>query len=247
MSGILSLRHDSGILNVSDSALIVGIDDTGHESFADEAHPLFGLGGCAVRAADYFRYLDDPWHELKKRYFGGPDIKLHASKLRNPSQVQVEALGVFFKNLPFFRFATVSARTARNETIETIVHLVSVMVMQQVAAFAQRTQPSAIVFIIETSERVDRALRMHFGAYRFGNGEIEIQPSVLLASKDARASCVEVADFVVHPAGAQVRNRLRGFKNLHNIIRKDFDAVFHTVDRKLVDYRELLEARPHRG
>jgi len=244
MSGVLSLVHESGTLNVPDSALIVGIDDTGNESFVNSDHPLFGLGGCAVMAKDYFRYLDDPWHELKEIFFGDRHIKLHASELNSPSPAQLQALEMFFKNLPFFRFATIASKTVENETIETIVHLVSIIVMQQVASFAKWVQPTEIVFIIENSQRIDKDLRKHFGTYRFGNGEIEIQPKVLLAKKDVRASCVEVADFVIHPAGAQVRNRLRGFRDLKNLIRKDFAAVFHNVDSKLVDYRELLAAKP---
>lgn len=236
--------HELGILDVPDSALIVGIDDTGDESFANKDHPLFGLGGCAVLAKDYFSYLDDPWHELKEKFFGDSHIKLHASELNNPNPAQLQALEMFFKNLPFFRFATIASKTVENESIETIVHLVSIIVMQQVASFAKWVQPTEIVFIIENSQRIDKNLRKHFSAYRFGNNEIEIQPKVLLAKKDLRASCVEVADFVIHPAGAQVRNRLRGFKNLNNFVRKDFAAVFHKVDSKLADYRELLSVRP---
>lgn len=243
MPGVLSLVHESGTLDVPDTALVVGIDDTGDESFANNDHPLFGLGGCAVLAKDYFRYLDDPWHELKEIFFGDRHVKLHASELNRPSTAQLQALAMFFKNLPFFRFATIASKTVENETIETIVHLVSVIIMQQVASFATWVQPTEVVFIIENSQRIDKDLRKHFSAYRFGNGDIEIQPKVLLAKKDARASCVEVADFVIHPAGAQVRNRLRGFKNSNNLIRKDFEAVFHKVDSKLVDYRELLAAR----
>lgn len=241
--GVLSLAHESGILDLPDSALVVGIDDTGDESFANADHPLFGLGGCAVLAGDYFSFIDDPWHELKEQFFGDRDLKLHASELNCPTPEQLQALQMFFKNLPFFRFATVASKTVENETIETIVHLVSVIVMQQVANFAKWAQPTEIVFVIENSQRIGKDLLKHFSAYRFGNGEIEIQPKVLLANKDVRASCVEVADFVVHPAGAQVRNRLRGFRNLNSSIRKDFEAVFHRVDSKLVDYRELLAAR----
>lgn len=242
--GILSFVYESGILDLPDTALVVGIDDTGNESFANNEHPLFGLGGCAVMAGDYFRYLDDPWHELKEQFFGDRQLQLHASDLKNPTPAQLQALQMFFKNLPFFRFATIASKTVENETIETIVHLVSVIVMQQVANFAKWVQPTEIVFIIENSQRIGKDLLKHFSAYRFGNGEIEIQPKVLLAKKDARVSCVEVADFVIHPAGAQVRNRLRGFRNINSIIRKDFEAVFHKVDSKLVDYRELLAARP---
>jgi hypothetical protein len=165
---------------------------------------VFGLGGCAVLAKDYFRFLDDPWRYMKEIYFDGAEQKMHASELKKPTIEQLNALKYFFSKFPFFRFAVMAAETLKNQTIEL----------------------------------------KHFSAYRIGNGEIEIQPKVLLASKKVRATCVEVADFVIHPAGAQVRNRLLGFKHMNNIIRKDFDAVFHNIDSKLVSYTELLSAKP---
>lgn len=60
MVGVLSLLHGQGKFDVSDSALIVGVDDTGNDLFLDKRYPVFGLGGCAVLARCYFRYLDDP-------------------------------------------------------------------------------------------------------------------------------------------------------------------------------------------
>lgn len=244
MKGILSLQHENGTLDVSDTALVVGIDDTGHDNFADKKHPVFGLGGCAVLAKDYFRYIDDPWRELKRIHFGGENEMLHASDLKSPTLEQLRALEMFFCKLPFFRFAAMAAETLNNETIETNIHIVSITVLNQIAEFSKLVQPTEIIFIIENSERIEKDLLKHFSAYRFGNNTIEIQPKVLLASKQVGASCVEVADFVMHPAGAQVRNRLRGFKKLDNIIRKDFSAVFHKVDSRLVRYQEILSAKP---
>jgi hypothetical protein len=239
----LSITHENGTLEIPDSTLIVGIDETGEEWFSDKKYPVFGLGGCAVMAKDYFRYLDDPWLYLKETYFGGQSTQLHASELHHPTKEQLKVLEHFFTNLPFFRFVTMAAKTLKNETIETNVHLISHSVLQQVAEFAKWVQPTEIVFIIESSRRIGRDLLKHFSAYRFGNGEIEIAPRAFLASKKVRASCVEVADFVIHPAGAQVRNRLRGFKNTNNLVRKDFEIVFNKVDRKLVSYKELLSAK----
>ena len=243
MPGILSLVHEKGTLDVPDSALIVGVDDTGNDLFADERHPVFGLGGCAVLARDYFRYLDDPWCYMKDSYFGGRNQKLHASDLKNPTAEQLHALDHFFTRFPFFRFAVMAAETLKNETLETNIHLVSFCVLERVAEFAKWSQPTEIIFIIERSQRIERDLLKHFSAYRFGNCEIEIRPRVLLASKEVCGSPVEVADFVIQSAGAQVRNRLRGFAGIENIARKDFAAVFNKVDSKLVSYVELLSAK----
>lgn len=247
MPGVLSLVYEKGILDVPDSSLIVGVDDTGNENFSDKKHPVFGLGGCAVMAKDYFRFLDYPWRYMKETYFGGAEQKLHASELKKPTIEQLNALKYFFSKFPFFRFAVMAAETLKNQTIETNLHIVCHSVLQRVAEFAKRVQPTEIVIIVENSARIQKDLLKHFSAYRIGNGEIEIQPKVLLASKKVRATCVEVADFVIHPAGAQVRNRLLGFKYMNNIIRKDFDAVFHNIDSKLVSYTELLSAKPQKA
>jgi hypothetical protein len=54
---------------------------------------------------------------------------------------------------------------------------------------------------------------------------------------------MEVSDFVMHAAGAQVRNRVLGKLSHMNTVRQDFAAVFHKVDHKLSNYNELLEVR----
>lgn len=241
---VLSLVHEKGILDIPDDALVVGVDETGCEDYKDRKFPLFGLGGCAVLARDYFKYLEDHWHYIKTNYFGGKQVELHASDLKKPTPEQLSALEDFFTKLPFFRFACISSNTFDNQSEETNVHLISVSVISQVCEFASLVQPSQIVFIMENSDRIGKDLLKYFSAYRYTNGDKDFAPKVLMASKNVRATCVEVADFVVHPAGAQVRNRLTGFPNPMQIIRKDFEIVFHKVDRKLCSYKEILSAKP---
>lgn len=240
--GALTLQHEAGRLDIPDSALMVGIDDTGNDFFLDRQFPVFGLGGCAIMARDYFRYLDDPWRDMKERHFGSRNTKLHAADLRSPSEEQLGALEGFFTKLPFFRFAAMAANTFENTTAETNLHLISLMALQQIAECAKWVRPTEIIFIIEGSQRIERDLLRHFSAYRFGNEQIEIAPKVMIASKEAGVSLVEVADFVIQAAGAQVRNRLRGFSGVRNLVRKDFETIFHKVDRRLVSYTELLGA-----
>ena len=246
-TGILSLVHEQGVLDVPDDALVVGIDETGCEDYKDEKFPVFGIGGCAILARDYFRFLDEPWRDIKSRYFGGYDAQMHASELRSPTPEQISALENFFTKLPFFRFACMSANSFDNQSAETNIHLLSVSVMRQLCEFATLMQPSQIVFIVENSKRIGKDLVKHFSAYRYGNGKIDFTAKVLVADKKVGVSCLEVADFVVHPAGAQVRNRLVGYPDPMNIIRKDFDLVFHRIDRKLSSYQEILSAQPKKA
>ena len=118
------------------------------------------------------------------------------------------------------------------------MHLVSLHMMTQVCKFAARVNPDGILYIIDSSQRIQRQIVMHLKAYRYTDGEKEFQAEVMVADKDSITSCVEVADFVVHPAGAQVRNRV--LRKL--IFRKDFQAVFHEVDPVYSDYTEILKA-----
>lgn len=39
-------------LTIGPSDLVFFVDETGHEEFADAAHPVFGYGGCAVMALE---------------------------------------------------------------------------------------------------------------------------------------------------------------------------------------------------
>jgi hypothetical protein len=242
MTEPVSFLTNKGLIEIPNRTLIVGLDETGCEDYKDNRNPVFGLGGCAVLAMDYYRHLDYPWKEIKEDYFGGAGKPLHASDLRSPNSDQLSALEDFFTRLPFFRFACMSAKDfdGKNETEESIIHLVSMMVMKQVCEFASLVQPTGIIYVIDNSERIQKQLQMHLEAYIYGNGVDEFNATVIVANKEVSASCVEVADFVVHPAGARVRNRILG----KYLLRKDFELVFHRVSRHLVAYSEILSAKP---
>lgn len=51
---------------------------------------------------------------------------------------------------------------------------------------------------------------------------------------------MEVADFVMHAAGIQVRKRILGRYG----VRQDFAALFHKVDHRLSEYVEIVSANP---
>ena len=104
----LVLEHDNGQVILSSSTLLVGLDETGHEAFADSAYPVFGLGGCAMMVRDYPRLVRIPWAHMKQRYFGLTEEPLHASALRNPTTEQIEALGHFFVQFQFSRLAAIA-------------------------------------------------------------------------------------------------------------------------------------------
>lgn len=241
---VLCIESEEGIIEVHGNTLIVAIDETGCEDYKDNNFPVFGIGGCAVLARDYARLIDDPWLSLKATCFGGHDIALHAADLRSPTQDQLNALELFFSKLPFFRFASTSARTFDNGSELSNVNLLVMSVMQQVCDFVSWTRPSQVLFIFEYSQRIGRELYSVLKSYKMGNDEYEVVPRVMYATKDLKLSCLEVADFIMHPAGAQVRNRINPSKSKKPIIRKDFDVVFNKIDPRFSSYQEMILTLP---
>lgn len=238
------IENAEGITEVHGNTLIVAIDETGCEDYKDNNFPVFGIGGCAVLARDYAKLIDDPWRSLKATCFGGDDIALHAADLRFPTPDQLKALELFFTKLPFFRFASTSARTFDNGSELSNVNLLVMSVMHQVCDFVSWVRPSQVLFIFEHSQRIGREVYSVLKSYKMENDEYEIVPRVMYATKESRLSCLEVADFVVHPAGAQVRNRISASKNKKSNIRKDFEVVFNKTDPRFSSYQEMILTLP---
>ena len=88
-------------LQVHPECLMVFVDETGHEEFADPNYPAFGFGGCAVPAFAANDVLEQAWREMKQCHFGGADVALHASGLRNPTPEHLQSLKAFFRDNRF--------------------------------------------------------------------------------------------------------------------------------------------------
>jgi hypothetical protein len=48
---------------------------------------------------------------------------------------------------------------------------------------------------------------------------------------------LEVADFIIHTAGAQTRSRIFDSDK----VRKDFEIIFRNVDKRLVSFMEITK------
>lgn len=235
-----TIEHDAGAVNYPGSTLLVGIDETGHEEFADPKHPVFGLGGCATLLKHYDESIDRPWRYMKERFFYGAEVPLHAADLRAPTNEQIEALEHFFTKFPFYRFAVMSASTFQNNVDVSLIQLVCGSVWERIATIAKWSQPTEVVVVVEQSDRIKRDVYGYLAGYEIGHDPIRIKPRIFFSQKNTVQPFMEVADFVMHPAGAQVRNRILGRFG----VRQDFSAVFHRVDRRFSDYVELLAANP---
>ena len=94
----LVLDHGEGVLTLGVDTLVVALDDTGHEAFADSNHPVFGLGGCAFLVKDYKRLIEAPWNYMCQRFFPEVERPMHAADLCRPTSEQPEASPHFKPN-----------------------------------------------------------------------------------------------------------------------------------------------------
>jgi hypothetical protein len=225
----------------SDTCLLFFVDDMGHETFADRQHPVLGLGGCAVIGRDYNRTLSEPWKKLKGMHFGGRDIPLHAARLKAPTQTQINALGEFFERQLFGRFATVIKDTSTISPGLAPYQVVATSTMKRFDHFLNicSSPPTQVAFIFEDSQRGNALAERYFGKLSVKDISSSIPARQAFMPKSANDPGLEVADFIIHAAGAQARNNRNGTKK----IRRDFRAVFHKAPRHLVSYIEIDAAK----
>jgi len=220
-------------LNQCDLMLLF-IDETGDESLADPNFPLFGLGGCAIRAADYRPLLTAPWCGMKYHQFGGLRAPMHASELK-PSREQLGALSTFFSDGKFFRIAAVVTKSTQIEGFNSVYEAAASMLLRNLAAVLSRTRCTGVSTVFEHSTRGDRLARAFFPQTRARLGAKPLPLTWGAIPKAAGEPGLEVADFVMHAAGTQVRGNEKGDQR----VRKDFACVFKDVDQKLVEFSQV--------
>ena len=224
------------------SDLVFFVDETGHEGYADPGHPVFGYGGCAVMGSDYEALIRTPWRSLKSLHFGALDSRLHAADL-SLGEAQVAAFVEFFHR-PFARFAAVTKVSTCRQPPLGAYQLAAGALLERARVLAERYPADRLVFVFEASQRLDPLADRFFPVRRFnlkqGDSSIEIPAVWTRMSKEPSEAGLEVADFIIHTAGAQVRLRERGGTLAG--WRRDFEAIFN-VDPKLVSYIEVVSAR----
>lgn len=226
-------------LEVSPDCLIFFLDETGHELLADPRFPVFGLGGCAVLASDLDRVVRDPWREMKAASFGGAKVALHAAKLSDSTKTQLAALGQFFRHQAFFRLASVIKDLSVLPPDLPPYAGVSLGLLRRIGDVVGRCKPAPreVALVFEESERGSRLIAGCFGeagATVFG---IQVPVHLGFMPKSVGETGLEVADFIMHAAGCQVRRKREGRSDW----RLDFRAIFQEPDRSMVSYMEIGE------
>ncbi len=74
---------------------------------------------------------------------------------------------------------------------------------------------------------------------KFTRGNEQIPIDLGIMPKSSSSAALEVADFIIHTAGRQVRDR-NSAKQPYN---KDFEAVFKSIDERLTGFKEITQIR----
>jgi hypothetical protein len=222
-------------LELRDRCLAVYVDETGHEAL--DGQPVYGLGGCAVLGRDYERILNGPWRAVRRQIAGSFDAQLHANKFRGKPE-DIDVVARFFREQPFWRFAAVITQKTILADQLTLLGTMKDALEKRINDIAGKTLCEEVRVVFESSQRADRLIENAFQSFDFSRGSKRILSECGFMPKSVREPGLEVADFVMHAVGRQIR---------HNLIKRptflpDFCSVFHSVDPELSSFIEVTAA-----
>jgi hypothetical protein len=227
--------HEEALV-VPNKCLVVYIDDTGHEKLARK-HTVYGLGGCAVLGRDLDRLILQPWRSVRRVITGSADTPLHASTLHTAVDGLEEAgaiIAQFFK-LPFYRLGAIISKLAILPDDLSVIRIIKEVTELRINEIVGRTLCREVKNIFESSDRADPLIEEVFQNLEVRRGWKVIPTECYFMSKKAGDPGLEMADFVVHAVGGQMRQNLKH----RGRFRLDFQAVFHSVDRKYTSFLEV--------
>jgi hypothetical protein len=221
-------------LELQTRCLAVFVDDTGHEALVKD-QPFYGLGGCAALGRDFERLITQPWKEVRRVVKGSSDSRLHANKFGKKATTEdYEVVANFFR-APFWRFgAVLTTETTRPPEID-LMQMMKIVLQKRIDDIVQMTLCKHVSVVFESSQRADSLVQKTFQNFDFYRGTKRIPSECYFMPKAAGEPALEVADFVMHAVGRQVR---------HDLTRRgdflaDFCAVFHAVDQKFTSFMEV--------
>jgi hypothetical protein len=243
MQFVAFMKEDGTPIPMYPDDFLVFVDETGDRRLKNPSYQVFGLGGCATLAKYYNSNIVNPWESMKEKHFGDKHTPLHASRLPKLTYTQMDAFGQFFSGNEFCRIAVclnncTSFKQAPNIGIYQIV---SRWLLQGIENTARHFNIGRIFLVIEESKKGDKLASQFINGYSFirsQNGTDSKIPffKYRMPKKEGEAA-LEIADFVIHTAGNQVRRGLEASVPR----RKDFSAVFESVDERLISFLEITK------
>ena len=226
----LVIEHDGTRSEFPDDALLIFVDETGHEDFADPNAPFFGLAGCVCAAGDYSVVIDQPWKAVEQS-FPIDMHPLHAADLRpaEMSKDQLAAIDSFFADGAFGRFATVAKADIENESTFPVLQILVQQTFQRVLDLIKKSGRdfSQLIIVIEHSERLDVRYADYFRRNHLQRKDGTPVPAFVCTQAKSsgedfmRGLCV--ADFLAHTAGSMSRTTRGGRRRA---MRRDFNSAF---------------------
>ncbi len=215
--------------------LVVFVDDTGHEALV-KGQPVYGLGGCAVAACNLDLVIRQPWREVRRRITGSPETPLHASDFGQKANAeQIRVVAEFFKTQQFARFGAIMSTTTTLVEEVGSVQLIAKSLQNRIVDIFKWTTCKEVRVIFESSDRANSLVENAFQGFEIKEDNKLIPVECYFMPKSVADPALEVADFVMHAVGRQVRKNL----TKRDGFTLDFEAVFHSVDERLVSFMEV--------
>lgn len=238
----LMLEIDNGkTISIKEDTLLVFLDETGNEKLKDKKFPIFGLGGCAIPAKYYHSLIDLPWKKLRKEILGNPDKALHAAELKmdSLSKESLNELGKFFVKSLIKRIATViSDKTFFEDNYGNYQVAASVVSKKITEISLQNPDLKSIAIFFEHSDSGNKLIKKYFRDIDFKNHGMTADIERYIARKGVTPG-LDIADFIMHAAGTQTKNRISG----DNKYRQDFEAVFKKCAPELQYFLEITKIK----
>jgi hypothetical protein len=248
---------DDEHLVLSNRCLAVFVDDSGHEELLPD-HLVYCLGGCAVLGRDLDRVIRQPWRAIRKVVTGSPDTPLHAYDFPAIATAEgMTAVVEFFRVHPFFRFGAILSVNTQflddmallrsmdddkelppsriSEIVRRTLPTMKMVLQSRINEIVGRTLCKEVAVIFESSDRADPLIKAAFRDFEVHRGPKRIPSECYFMRKSTADPALEVADFVMNAVGGQGRQNLKDRMKY----RRDFQAVFHSVDCNLTSFIDV--------
>jgi hypothetical protein len=127
----------------------------------------------------------------------------------------------------------VHAKAAESNAIALTI---AAVLKERIREVVSHSPCKSVTVIFESSERADRLIENEFQGFGLTEGTTPIPVECCFMRKHHGEPGLEVADFIMHAVGRQVRHNL---KSRDGTFARDYQAVFRSVHRNLTSYNEV--------